>query len=179
MTQPRWLSAIFCLTFAACAWLSPAVAIAQESVAERPTPPGPAPEPDLPSPAAPVNLALTGAAITGVWYGAALGTSFLWSKADYARDLRIPIAGPFMALDDMNCSKAKDPNCTTLLIVMRVVAASIDGVGQATGLALALESLLMPTAAPRRTTRETRRGIRPIPFVAGRDGVGIGFAGEL
>lgn len=179
MTQPRWLSAVLALTFGACAWLSPATAAAQESIPQRAALPSPAPEPDLPSRAAPVNLALTGAAITGVWYGAALGTSFIWSQGDYARDLRIPIAGPFMALDDMNCPVSKDPNCTTLLIVMRVIAASIDGVGQATGLALALESLLMPTAAPRRSTRDTRRGIRPIPFVAGRDAVGIGFAGEL
>jgi hypothetical protein len=179
MTQPRWLSAAHALTFGACAWFSPALASAQEAITDRPPPAAPAPEPDLPSRAAPVNLALTGAAVTGIWYGAALGSSFIWSNGDYARDLRIPIAGPFMALDDMSCPKSKDPNCTTLLIVMRVIAASIDGVGQATGLALALESLLMPTAAPRRTPRDTSRGIRPIPFVAGRDAVGIGFAGEL
>jgi hypothetical protein len=179
MTQPRWLSAAFALTFGTCAWLSPGIAAAEEPIPGPPAAAAPAPEPDVPSRAAPVNLALTGAAITGAWYGAALASSFIWSNGDYAGDLRIPIAGPFMALDDMNCSKAKDPNCTTLLIVMRVIAASIDGVGQATGLALALESLLMPTAAPRRTTQHTPRGIRPIPFVAGRDAIGIGFAGEL
>lgn len=184
MTQLRWLPTAFALTFGASAWLLPGVAAAQaqDPLMDQPAAPGPAPEPELPSRAAPVNLALTGAAITGAWYGAALGSSFIWSNGDYAKDLRIPIAGPWMALDNLSCPVSKDPNCTTLLIVMRYIAVGIDGVGQATGLALALESLLMPTAPPRSsTTRSARppRGIRPIPFVAGRDGVGIGFTGEL
>ena len=177
MTQPSWLSAALALAFGAFAWLAPAPAAAQ-ALTDRPLPATPAPEPDLPSRAAPVNLALTGAAITGVWYGAALGSSLIWSNGDYAPDLRIPIAGPFLAFDNLSCPKS-DPNCTTLLVVMRAIAVSMDGVGQVTGIALALESMFLPTAAPRRAAKRTRGGIRPIPFVAGRDGVGIGFVGEL
>ncbi|HEY3497642.1 MAG TPA: hypothetical protein VGK73_23250 [Polyangiaceae bacterium] len=132
-------------------------------------------QPDLPSPAAPVNLALTGAAITGVWYGGALGASLLWSNAPWSTEMKIPIAGPWLSLNQLSCGN--EPNCTTLLVVVRAVLVTIDGVGQAAGLAIAAESLFLPTAEPPRAKSKSAR-LRPFPLVTS-DAIGVGVAGEL
>jgi hypothetical protein len=140
--------------------------------------PIPAVEPEVPSAAAPVNLALTGAVVTGVWYGGALGASFIWSNAPWSDQMKIPFAGPWLSLKDIECGN--EPNCTTLLVVTRAVLMSIDGIGQAAGVAFMLESLFVPTAVPqpRAKTKSSHSRLRPFPLVAG-GAIGVGLAGEL
>jgi hypothetical protein len=141
----------------------------------------PAREPDLPPPSAKLNLALTGVAITGAWYAGALGASFAWQHGPWREELRIPIAGPWLAMPHFGCGDG-EPNCGTALVVIRGILAGMDGVGQAGGLLVALESLFLPTRAPAReaTPRATKHAwVRPVPFVAGRDGVGLGIVGEM
>jgi hypothetical protein len=165
---------------------SPRIAQAEEPVAdpdELPARPGPAPapEPDLPPPSTRLNLALTGVGVTAGFYGAALGSSLIWNKGPWADEIRIPIVGPWMAMPYFKCGSA-EPNCGTALVIVRGVLAGIDAIGQTGGVFIALESLFVPTASAKRaaTTRSrTHARVTPVPFVAGRDGFGLGIVGEL
>ena len=141
----------------------------------------PAAEPDLPAPSTRLNLALTGVGITAAWYGAALGSSLVWHNGPWAPDMRIPIAGPWMAMPHFGCGH-EEPNCGTALIVVRGILAGLDGVGQVGGLAVALESLFLPVrhseqARPAHATKHA--WVRPVPFIDGRDTIGLGIVGEL
>lgn len=167
--------------------LQPAVAAAQEPLAPK-TEPARAlsPEADLPSPGAPGRLALTGGIVTGVWYGGALGASLLFPDAPGAEDLRIPVAGPFLALADTGCADS-EPDCDTVLVVVRAILTTIDGIGQAGGIGMVLESLFLPTAestargasSPSSDSASAETEIRPVPIVTGKDGVGLGVVGRF
>jgi hypothetical protein len=139
----------------------------------------PAAEPDLPPPSTRLNLALTGIGVTAGFYGAALGSSLIWSKGPWADEIRIPIVGPWMAMPYFKCGN--EPNCGTALVIARGVLAGLDAIGQTGGVLVALESLFVPTASAKRAAR-TRRlehaRVRPVPF-AGRDGFGLSIVGEL
>jgi hypothetical protein len=137
------------------------------------------PSADLPPPSTRINLALTGVGMTAGFYGAALATSFIWPKGAWASDVRIPIAGPWMAMPHFKCGSG-EPNCGTPLEIARVVLAALDGVGQVGGLAVALESLFLPV----RRTNEARlverphAWVRPVPILTG-DTIGLGVVGAL
>ncbi|MEZ4221239.1 MAG: hypothetical protein R3B13_09925 [Polyangiaceae bacterium] len=144
---------------------------------------------DYPPPHARWNLLLAGAGATAVWYGTAVGFSYLWPDAPGAKDLRIPVAGPWMALADTGCA-SDDPNCSTFTVVLRAILTTMDAIGQTGGVAVMVEAAVMPTREaapptrrrlpPLRLQREDA-GIRwqPVPFTAGRDGLGLGIAGQF
>ena len=84
-------------------------------------------EPDVhPSAGARVNVLLAGAALGVGSYGVAYGTSYLWSNAPTARDLRIPVVGPWMALGGAKCG-SREPSCGTFTVVLRTVFATLSG----------------------------------------------------
>ena len=163
---------------------APGRAQAEEPVAdgdELPVRPIQAREPDLPPPSTRLNLALTGVGITAGFYGAALGSSLIWHTGPWADEMRIPIVGPWMAMPYFKCG-ASELNCGTALVIARGVLAGIDAIGQAGGVLVALESLFVPTASAKRAapvSTSTHARVRPVPFVAGRDGVGLSIVGEL
>jgi hypothetical protein len=140
-----------------------------------------------PPPSTRYKLALVGVAVSAAWYGAAYGFSALWPDAPGAEDLRIPVAGPWMALGKTGCAD-DDPDCSTLIVVLRAVLTTIDGVGQAGGLAVAAESLFLPTATQSPAPRRRRRAkpiegtdsfeLRPAPVLTGRS-LGLGVAGTF
>jgi hypothetical protein len=144
------------------------------------------PEADRPSPSAPGRLALAGGIVTGVWYGAALGTSLLFPDAPGAEELRIPVAGPFMSLAETGCADS-EPDCDTVIVVVRAILTTIDAVGQVGGVAMMIESLFLPTAAtsgaklsmPRRESASNETQVVPVPIVTGKDGIGLGVAGRF
>lgn len=180
--RPVCLSAVLALL----GLFQPALAAAQEAVAPSGEPPLlPAPEAERPSPGAAGRLALTGGIVTGVWYGGALGASLLFPDAPGADDLRIPVAGPFLALADTGCSDS-EPDCDTVLVVVRAILTTIDGIGQAGGLGMVLESLFLPTAesstrasSPSSDSATSETEITPVPIVAGKDGIGLGVVGRF
>ena len=137
----------------------------------------------LPPAGAPTRLVLTGAAISVGWYAAGTGMSFLFPDAPGAKDLRIPVAGPWMALADTGCAD-NDPGCSGFTVAIRAILTVMDGVGQIGGLLLVGEGLFLPSsgaAAPRprkkaAVFRPTQ--VRPTPMV-GRHSVGLGLSGRF
>jgi len=167
------------------AGLAPRTAAAQPTVAEATEPDGreglgPVPNVTLdqyPPPSARTNLLIGGAATTAAWYGLALGSSYLWPDAVGAKDLRIPVAGPWIALSHSGCGNVSD--CSTLIVVLRAIATTVDAIGQASGLAIAAEGLFLPTQEPKRTHAELKPNgfeLRPT-FDAGKNTVGFGVLG--
>jgi hypothetical protein len=110
---------------------------------------------ELPPDAARSRVILVGAALTVGWYGAAVGTSYLWSDAPNAKDLRLPVVGPWLALADVGCG-SRESSCTTAPVVLRTALAVASGVGQAGGLFAIVEGLLMDTGASSAATSEPR-----------------------
>lgn len=151
-------------------------------------------EPVYPPPSTRYKLIGAGALTTGVFYGAAAGMSFAFPDAPGAKDLRIPIAGPWMAIANNGCPP-NDPDCSRVWVVMRTILTAIDGVGQAAGIGMMIESLVLPTQERSAAPVKPRRAPEieeeeappqeptgplfqiPVPTVVGRDGVGVGWGG--
>lgn len=145
--------------------------------------------PDVfPAPWTRSQVAAIGAATTAGSYGLAVGASYLFPGARGADQLRIPVAGPWLALGETGCP-ADDPHCPIVPIVIRAVLTGLDGVMQAGGLFVMLEGAFMPTRrvapepsallpSPRRSSHRAV-WLRPAPLVAGRDGMGLALLGRF
>jgi hypothetical protein len=156
--------------------LQPTRAWAEEPPVAVEEAPRPAEEPTTPEPGTSGRLALTGGALLVGWYGLGVGASFAFKDEPWAKSMRIPVAGPFMALKDMGCQK-DDPDCTTPLVVVRSVLAVIDGVGQVGGLGVLLESLFVQSGSPPPPPPK-RASLRAAPIVSG-SALGLAVSGEF
>jgi hypothetical protein len=156
--------------------LQPTLARAEEPAVAVEEAPRPAEEPTEPEPGTSGRLALTGGALLVGWYGLGVGASYAFKDEPWAKSMRIPVAGPFMALTDMGCQK-DDPDCTTPIVVVRSVLAVIDGVGQVGGLGVLLESLLVPSGSPPPPPPK-RASVRAAPIVSGNT-LGLAVSGEF
>jgi hypothetical protein len=141
---------------------------------------------ELPPEAARGRLLLAGAALTAGWYGVGVGTSYLWRDAPNARDLRLPVVGPWMSLGNVGCG-SNEGHCTTLTVVGRTALAVVSGVGQFGGLVALTEGIFLKTssgaASPRAALDPARdeagaRTWAAVP-VALPDGAGIEFVGRF
>lgn len=108
-----------------------------------------------PAPSARLPLFAVGAATTLVWYGGAVGGSYLYPTANGADELKIPIAGPWMSLAETGCPSTT-PNCSTFWMVVGGILKGFSGIGQAGGIFVMLEGLFLPTVEPR--AKATRAG---------------------
>lgn len=121
--------------------------------------------------------------------------SFAFPDAPGAKDLRIPIAGPWMAIANNGCPP-NEPDCSKVWVVMRTILTAIDGIGQAAGIGFALEGIFLPTQEPRPKSERPRPDLPgpnldeepepppsgplfyiPTPTVVGERGVGVSFGG--
>jgi hypothetical protein len=169
------------LVFRSLLAFSLALLAAPSALAEKRTDAGaddraPAREPELPEPGTPGTLALTGGIITGAWYAAALGASLALPDEPWSKDARIPVVGPFLALGDMGRSDGEDTS--TVLVVVRIVLAAMDGVGQVGGVGVMLESLLIPNVSAG-SRDQGRATVRAAPLVGARGLLGVGVSGEF
>lgn len=90
--------------------------------------------------------ALTGGLIAVGFYGVGLGYSFLDDGNPGASDLRIPVAGPWMAIDGLGrCTENEEPNCSAVFPSLRIALAVVVGLGQIGGLGILLEGLFVPS----------------------------------
>jgi hypothetical protein len=110
------------------------------------------------------KMFLVGAALTAGWYGAAVGTSYLWTDSPGAHDLRLPVVGPFEALAKTRCADAEH-HCNTFTLVLRTLMTTLSAVGQVGGVAVMGEALFLPRGAPRTSvaavTAAVARGDEP------------------
>ena len=113
-----------------------------------------------PAPSTRLPLFAIGAATSLVWYGAALGGAYLYPTANGADELKIPIAGPWMSLAETGCPSTT-PDCSTFWMVVGGILKGFSGIGQAGGVLVMVESLLMPTVEPRSTTGRARWNLTP------------------
>jgi hypothetical protein len=68
-------------------------------------------------------------------------------------------------------------SCSEVIVVIRAIATALDGIGQATGLAIAGEGLFLPTQEPKRVPAESARFQLHPSFDAGKNTVGFGVLG--
>ena len=101
---------------------------------------------ELPPTGTGFRLMLTGVLLTGAWYGAAYGTSYLYEDAPNSKDLRLPIIGPWKALLDVGCGP-EEKTCSTSTVVLRTSLAVVSGVGQAGGVLAFLEGVFLETGS--------------------------------
>jgi hypothetical protein len=145
---------------------------------------------EYPPPGTRTRLLLTGAGLTVGWYAASVGTSYLWKNAPNAKDQRIPVVGPWLALRDVGCGP-KEPECETAVVVFRTAVTVISGVGQLGGLIVLWEGLFLdsgppaadahaPKAASARDQRE-RAGVdwAPSPIALPDGSLGLGVVGRF
>jgi hypothetical protein len=156
--------------------VSPRVALAEEptidAVTYNPT--------ELPPDAARGRVLIVGVALTAVWYGAGVGTSYLWPDAPNARDLRLPVVGPWLALADTGCGAAES-GCTTLTVVGRTAMAIVSGVGQFGGVMALLEGTFMDTGsapAAKASSRASEPGAVAMPVIL-PGGAGVELIGRF
>jgi len=158
--------------------------LAASARAEEPLPPATValpPSADLPPPSARVNLIITGAATTIVSYGLALGASYLWTADDLngSKDLRIPVAGPWLALGKTGCP-ASDPGCSKPLLAIGALLQVLDGVAQAGGLGIIGEGLFLNTSSSRPAAQKAEgTSVQAVPLNFEKGGVGLGVVGTF
>jgi hypothetical protein len=159
--------------------------------------------PAYPPPSTRWKLVFGGLGTSAVFYGAATGMSYLYPDAPGAKDLRIPVAGPWLAIAHNGCP-ADEPDCSGVLVAIRTIITAIDGLGQAGGLAILLEGIFVPTqeraAAPKRAptpkpstpsappsttppstppTEPKNLYFLPTPMTVGARGIGVGVLGRF
>jgi hypothetical protein len=139
---------------------------------------------ELPPEGARPRVILVGAALAAGWYGAAVGTSYLWSDAPNAKDLRLPVVGPWLALGDVGCGSREGSGCSTVPLIFRTAIAVVSGVGQAGGLFAIVEGLVMDTdsspTAPAAPREKSKQGVSwsAAPVMLS-DGAGIELFGQF
>lgn len=130
--------------------------LAPNARADEPTQSEATTSPDVyPEPAARPNLVLIGAGVTAGWYAAAFGMSYLWPDSPGASSLRIPVAGPYMALAKTGCSST-EPTCGTFTLVLRTILTGVSAVGQTGGVLAMVEGLFLPTASREQPRRHAK-----------------------
>ncbi len=138
-------SAVSKSTSLALATLCLHVLVTAPCLADEPTQSPETYQPDTyPSSSARTNVLLAGAAVTAGSYGIAFGTSYLWSDAPTAQDLRLPVVGPVMAITGAKCGR-DEIGCGTFTVVLRTIFATLSGIGQVGGLGVIAEGLFMKT----------------------------------
>jgi hypothetical protein len=161
--------------------LAPAT-LASAAHAEDPIPEfrSPPPPVDLPPPGTRTTTIVAGAATTVVSYGLALGASFLIDEQDHrgTKELRIPIAGPWLSLGKTRCPES-DPDCNALPLALGALLTIVDGVVQAGGLAVIGEGLFLKTSSGRPQQKAEGPTVRAVPFNFERGGVGLGVVGSF
>ena len=139
------------------------------------------PPADLPPAGAKTTHIVAGATATVVAYGLALGASFLVSEDDFngAKDLRIPLAGPWVSLGRTGCPPS-DADCSKVQLVIGAALNVIDGVVQAGGLGVIAEGLFLNTSSAQRPQKKAEGPtVHAVPFNFEKGGVGLGVVGTF
>jgi hypothetical protein len=123
------------------------------------------------------KLITGGILITGVAYGIGFLAATQWSDAPGAKDLKIPVAGPWIAFANNGCPSG---DCGAMPYV-RGVLEVLSGIAQAGGMGLVGEGIFMTTEsnrAPGSRADSARVTLRPVPVV-GAEHAGIGLVASF
>lgn len=162
---------------AALALAAAALSIAPSARAEDP----PAPPVRYPPSSVRPKLIVGGVAVTGIAYGAAFLAGESTSTWPGSPDMKIPIAGPWIALAKNGCPP-ENPGCDAF-VYLRAGLLVVDGLLQAAGLAIVAEAIVMKTeatpAAPATPAKPVASfTFQPAPFVTPTS-AGLGFVGTF
>lgn len=136
---------------------------------------------DRPPPSARVTHIVAGLATTAVGYGLAVAGSYLTDGYPGEKQLRIPVAGPWMAVAKTGCP-ADEPDCSPVGLAFGAILVIFDGIVQAGGLAIVGEGLFLNTssgAKPAPQKKAALATVRAVPLDFGKRGLGLGFAGTF
>src|SRR5438045_3397808 len=152
--------------------------------------------PDYPPPSTRWKVAGVGLVAGGAFYGMGVGVSYLYPDVPGTKDLRVPVAGPWIALSHNSCGT--DLDCSNVLVAARAVLMVLGGVAQAGSLGVVLEGLFMPTQEPVAAPESPRSPAPapkprkpsppggdknlffiPTPMTVGAGGVGLGVVGRF
>jgi hypothetical protein len=149
--------------------LASALAFSPQARADEPTQAEVDHRPDrYPPPGTGSSLVLGGAGVALGGYAVAFGSSYLWSEAPTASDLRLPVAGPVLAIAGAGCG-AEEAGCGNLVVVVRSVFAALSGMAQIGGLALMAEGLFLPTAGEAPSSAQSADRFRGTEFQSTAD----------
>jgi hypothetical protein len=148
-----------------------------------------------PPPLVRLKLITAGVLVTGAAWGVAFACAQAWPEVPQPKDgstvetgppgsnqLKIPIAGPWIALAKSGCA-ADDPDCGAKVAV-RGVLYVLDGIAQLAGLGLIAEAIVMKTESPpakRSSFLTIKKGtieMTPVPITTPTM-TGFGFAGTF
>jgi hypothetical protein len=150
--------------------------------------------PDYPPPSTRWKVAGVGLGALAVFYGLGVAPSYAFPDVPGMKDLRIPVAGPWIATAHSSCGT--DLDCSNVLVIVRTILFVLDGAAQAGSVGVVLEGLFMPTQeAPALPPSEAPRAPPPSkpapggneknlyfvpgPTTVGADGIGIGVVGRF
>lgn len=142
--------------------------------------PPPANPVDRPPPGARFTHIVAGLSTTAISYGAAAGVSFLFPEIRGSKDLRIPIAGPWMTLAQTGCP-TNDPDCSVAPLVFTGIFTVVSGITQIGGLAIVGEGLFLNTSSGARpaSRKAAAPTLRAVPMDFGKGSAGLGFVGTF
>ncbi|WP_437956393.1 hypothetical protein WME76_33890 [Sorangium sp. So ce119] len=123
------------------------------------------------------KLIVGGVAVTALAYGAGFLAATSWPDVPGSSELKIPIAGPWMALAKNGCA-ADDPDCGAKLYV-RGALTVVGGLAQLAGLALVGEGIFMTTEGrPAQPPSTSALTVLAAPVITAT-GMGIGVVGTF
>lgn len=118
-----------------------------------------------------LKLIAGGVLIAGVAYGIGFLAATQWSDAPGAQDLKIPVAGPWIAFANNGCPSG---DCGAIPYV-RGVLTVLSGLAQAGGVGLVGEGIFMTTESSKaRRADSARLTLRPVPIIGAEHG-GLGL----
>jgi hypothetical protein len=119
----------------------------------------------------------SGLALTAIAYGVGIVAATSWPDAPGADALKIPVAGPWIALAQNRCTAEREEDCADE-VWLRGILTGVGGVVQLAGLALVTEAIVMKTEAAPAKPAETKAFVMPYPIVSSHS-VGLGFVGTF
>lgn len=141
-----------------------------------------APVQHYPPPIVRLELIGVGLLITGGAWGASFASAVNAPTIPGSEQLKIPIAGPWIALGKSGCA-SDDTACSGATVGVRGALYVLDGIAQLAGLALIAEAIVMKTEAPKAKRGASLLGFRAGPVemralpIASPTMHGVGFVG--
>ena len=132
--------------------------------------------PQYPPPSTRYKVIAGGIGVTALAWGIGFGMATGFPEVPGMNELKIPIAGPWMALGKSGCA-TDDPDCGAKVYI-RGIFLVLSGLAQVAGLGLVAEGIFMKTAPARAKNAAAPLRVTPFPIV-GSQMSGLGLIGTF